>query len=165
MPDLESHLDFVARQTADPAVVPWHWPERGEGSGGARTREQAAQMLERYRYQLAKRGFTWWPWRERASGELVGLVGLNAADVEGEPVVEVGWSVAPNRWGEGIASEAAAVSLDWGFRVCGLAEIVSFTMPENLASRRVMEKLGMRYERDFERAGLRQVLHVARRQA
>ncbi len=140
-------------------MVPWHWPERGDGSGGPRTREQAAELLQRYRNQLLERGFTWWPWRERASGELIGLVGLNGAEVEGEPVVEVGWSVAPARWGEGLAGEAAAVSLDWGFEVCGLSEIVSFTMAANLASRRVMEKLGMEYVRDFDRAGLRHVLY------
>ncbi len=78
-------------------------------------------------------------------------------------MVEVGWSVAPDRWGEGLAPEAAAASLDWGFEVCGLEEIVSFTMPDNHASRRVMEKLGMRYVRDFDRAGLPHVLYRLRR--
>jgi RimJ/RimL family protein N-acetyltransferase len=163
LPDPERHLDFVARQSSDPVVVPWHWPEREDGSGGPRTRAQALELLERHRRQLEERGFTWWPWRERASGELVALVGLNAAKVEGEPVVEVGWSVAPARWGEGIATEAARASLTWGFEVCELDEIVSFTQPRNLRSRRVMEKLGMEYARDFDRDGLPHVLYTARR--
>jgi RimJ/RimL family protein N-acetyltransferase len=77
-------------------------------------------------------------------------------------VVEVGWSVAPDRWGEGLAPEAAAASLAWGFQVCGLEEIVSFTMPDNHASRRVMETLGMKYVRDFDRAGLPHVLYRLR---
>ena len=81
-PDPGRHLDFVARQFSDPAVVPWHWPQRADGSGGPRTTAQAAELVERYRAQLAERGFTFWPWRERASGELVGLIGLNAAAVE-----------------------------------------------------------------------------------
>ncbi len=163
VPDTAHHLDFLAHQTSDPAVTPWHWPERGDGSGGPRTREQARELLERYRRQLEERGFTWWPWREHASGELVGMVGLNAAEIEAEPVVEVGWSIAPHRWGEGLAPEAAAASLAWGFEVCDLVQIVSFTMVENHASRRVMEKLGMERERDFERAGLPHVLYRARR--
>ena len=129
-------IDFLARQTSDPLVVPWHWPERDDGDSGPRTRAQAAELVERYRVQLDERGFTWWPWRERSSGELVGMVGLNAAEVEGEPVVEVGWSIAPPRWGEGLATEAARASLAWGFDVCGLDRIVAFTMPDNRASRR-----------------------------
>ena len=139
--------------------MPWHWPEREDGSGGPRSRAQAAELLDRYRHQLDERGFTWWPWRRRASAELVGMIGLNAAEVEGEPVVEVGWTVAPAHWGHGFATEAAAASLAWGFDVCKLDEIVSFTMPENLASRRVMEKLGMEFEREFDHQGLPHVLY------
>ncbi|MCD6014220.1 MAG: acetyltransferase, ribosomal protein N-acetylase [Solirubrobacterales bacterium] len=120
-------------------------------------------MLERYRGQLARRGFTWWPWRERSSDELVGLVGLNAAEVEGKPAVEVGWSIVPTRWGEGLATEAARASLDWGFERCALDEVVSFTMVDNERSRRVMEKLGLEYVRDFDHLGLPHVLYRARR--
>ena len=120
---------------------------------------QARELLERYRRELEQRGFTWWPWRERASGELIGMVGLNGAEVEGEPVVEVGWSITPARWGMGLATEAATASLSWGFEVCDLEEIVSFTRADNLASRRVMEKLGLTYVRPFERVGLPHVLY------
>jgi len=67
--------------------------------------------------------------------------------------------VSPARSGEGFATEAALASLRFGFDVCELDEIVAFTMPHNLASRRVMEKLGMEYERDFDRAGPAHVLY------
>jgi ribosomal-protein-alanine N-acetyltransferase len=102
-------------------------------------------------------------WRDVTDGELVGQVGLQPAEVEGEAVVEVGWSVAPERWGEGFATEAAASSIAWGFDRIGLAEIVSFAMVENAASLRVMEKLGMTYEREFPRAGLPHALYRLRR--
>jgi RimJ/RimL family protein N-acetyltransferase len=82
--------------------------------------------------------------------------------VEGEPAVEVGWSIHPDRQGEGFASEAARASIEWGFEVCGLEEIVSFTVPSNLPSRRVMEKIGMTHERDIDRAGLPHVLYTIR---
>ena len=90
---------------------------------------------------------------------LIGYAGLNRDRVEGEPVVEVGWSVTPERWGEGLASEAARASAAWGLGRLGLTEIVSFALPENRRSRRVMERIGMAYVRDFERRGLRHVLY------
>jgi ribosomal-protein-alanine N-acetyltransferase len=60
----------------------------------------------------------------------------------------------PDYWNRGFATEIAQVSLDVGFERLGLAEIGSWTLPINLVSQRVMEKLGFRYERDFEFAGL-----------
>jgi RimJ/RimL family protein N-acetyltransferase len=160
LPDPALHLEFVSRQFADPAVAPWHFPEVEGGSGGARTGAQAERMIVHWARQQRDRGYTWWPWRERSSGELVAMVGLNDAEVEGEPVVEVGWSVAPARWGEGLAVEAAGASLEWGFGQCALKRIVSFTMVDNHRSRRVMKKLGMTFEREFARQGLPHVLYT-----
>ena len=120
-------------------------------------------LIRLNRGQQRERGFSWWPWRERSSGQLIGLIGLNAAEIDGEPAVEVGWSVRRARWGEGFAVEAARASLDWGFERCDLDEIVSFTMVTNERSRRVMDKLGLEYVRDFDRIGLPHVLYRARR--
>jgi RimJ/RimL family protein N-acetyltransferase len=153
-------VDFGVELFANPTVAQWHWP--GE-LGGPRTREQVRAGIEEQRRQLRERGFCLWWWRERSSGELVGRIGLNATDVEGEEVVEVGWSVAPHRQREGLAAEAAAASLRHGFEVVGLDEIVAFCLPGNAASRGVMEKLGMTRERAFERYGHENVLYVARR--
>ncbi len=80
-------------------------------------------------------------------------------------MVEVGWSITPARWGEGLAPEAARAALDWGFDRCALDEVVSFTMRENLASQRVMQKLGMGFVRDFERSGFPHVLYATRRRS
>jgi RimJ/RimL family protein N-acetyltransferase len=68
--------------------------------------------------------------------------------VEDEPVVEVGWAVRPDRWGEGLATELGACSLQVAARL-GIPQVVAYALPHNVASRRVMEKLGMRYDRDF----------------
>jgi RimJ/RimL family protein N-acetyltransferase len=92
----------------------------------------------------------------------VGYVGLSDDFVEGEPAVEVGWSIHPERQGEGFATEAAGASVEWGFEVCGLEEIVSFTLPSNVASRRVMGGIGMEHVRDVDRAGLPHVLYALR---
>jgi RimJ/RimL family protein N-acetyltransferase len=67
--------------------------------------------------------------------------------------------VTPERWGEGLATEAGRASIAWGLERVGLVEVVSFTLPDNRASRRVIEKLGMAYVRAFERRGLPHLLY------
>lgn len=154
---------FAAKHFADPEVVPWHWPEARRGGGGPRTREQVAEILVAQAHQIETDRFGLWWWRERTGGELVGMTGLNRARVEGDPVVEVGWSITPLRRRQGFAREAAQASITWGFEVCGLEQVVSFTMPHNRASRAVMEAVGMSFVREFDRNGLRHVLYrVAR---
>jgi RimJ/RimL family protein N-acetyltransferase len=132
---------------------------------GPRSREQALEIVERQAAQHAVVGYCLWWWRERDSGELVGYVGLDSTSVEGEPVVEVGWSIAPERWGQGLATEAGRASLDWAFEVVGLDRVVSYTLHDNRASRRVMEKLGLGYVRDFRHRGFDQVLYERTRPA
>lgn len=155
LPDPVAHLDFADRQLNDPIVAPWH--------GGPRSRETLEAMLTAQRAQAAEAGFALWWWRDRSTGELVGYVGLNRDEAEGEPVVEVGWSITPSRWGEGLAAEAGRACVAWGFERCGLERIVSFTLPDNERSQRVMEKLGMTFDREFERRGLRHLLYEIRR--
>jgi ribosomal-protein-alanine N-acetyltransferase len=120
-------------------------------------------MLVAQAEQAQQTGFCLWWWRDRESAELVGYAGLNRDEVEDEPVVEVGWSITPARWGEGLATEAAGAAIAWGFARTGLTEIVAFALLDNIRSRRVMEKLGMEYVRNFERAGLPHALYRLRR--
>ncbi len=163
-PASEEHLDFVVELFGDPEVARWIWPEGREGpdAAGPRTPAQAQELLRRFIADWDGRGYGWWFLRERTSDRLVGDVVLQRADVEDEQVVEIGWMTLPARWGLGYATEAAIAALAYGFETAGLEEIVSFTMPHNRASRRVMEKLGMEYDRDFVRAGLPHVLYRAR---
>ena len=82
------------------------------------------------------------------------MVGLGTVPFEAHftPAVEVAWRLARAYWGRGYATEAAPASLDHGFAELGLPEIVAFTVPANLRSRRVMERLGMtrRPQDDFD---------------
>ena len=73
--------------------------------------------------------------------------------------VEVGWTIAADRWREGLGFEAGAAATHVGFETLGLDEIVSFTQPHNVASRGVMEKIGFVYDRDVEHANLPHVLY------
>ena len=77
----------------------------------------------------------------------------------GRDEVEIGWAVVPDRWGQGLATELGAASVAHAFGPLGLAEVVSFTLVDNRASRRVMEKLGFAYEDEIEYAGLPHVLY------
>jgi ribosomal-protein-alanine N-acetyltransferase len=148
LPDPAVHLEFAVAHFENPLIAPWH-------GGGPR---DCHRMLVAHAAQAAEAGWCLWWWRERSSGNLVGYTGLNRDQVDGEDVVEVGWSITPSRWGEGFAPEAGQAAIDWGF-AHGLGRVVSFTMVENERSRRVMEKLDMAYVRDFERAGLPHVLY------
>lgn len=82
----------------------------------------------------------------------IGFIGLAvpAFEVSFTPCVEIGWRLARPWWGQGLATEGAQAALAYGFEHLKLPEIVSFTVPGNRSSRRVMEKLGMHYTEDFE---------------
>ena len=85
-----------------------------------------------------------WAVEHRATGAFAGFVGL--LHVENWPeggATEVGWRLKRSFWGRGLATEGARASLRYGFEVLDLERIISITLPENAASRRVMEKAGM----------------------
>ena len=86
----------------------------------------------------------------------IGFVGLQVPSFEAEftPCVEVGWRLARAYWGHGYATEAAMASLAYAFGTLGYDEIVSFTVVGNVRSRRVMERLGMSEEREFDHPSL-----------
>lgn len=79
---------------------------------------------------------------ERVVGAVVGECGLQL--LEGGPNFELAYTLAREVWGRGYATEAAAAVLAWGFGTVGLDRVVAVVDPDNLASRRVVEKIGMR---------------------
>lgn len=108
--------------------------------------QASAAAVERWRAQIAERGWGLWAVETLAAGEFIGFVGLQvpAAALPFSPCVEIGWRLAHAHWGKGYASEAARESLRTGFDRLGLEEIVSFTAVGNRRSRAVMERIGMR---------------------
>ena len=134
-------------------------PRVGATLGGVMTPEQVAAQTAALAEEWARHGFGWMVWREKASGAVVARGGLRRTSIAGRDEVEVGWAVTADRWGEGFAPELGGVCVRLGFEVLALDDIVSFTLPDNAASRRVMEKLGLRYERDITHAGMPHVLY------
>jgi RimJ/RimL family protein N-acetyltransferase len=103
-----------------------------------------------------------WALFERPGEEFAGRGGLQYTDVLGTRAVEVGWAIVPERWGRGLATELAMTSVEVAFSSLRLREVIAFTLPDNIASRRVMEKAGFAYEREIFHAGLPHVLYCRR---
>lgn len=107
--------------------------------------EQVDAFLARQRQQSADLDLCLAALVERKSDTLIGLSGLQPLGTSGE--IEVGWWLVPAHWGRGLATEAGRACVTHGFERAGLTRIVAITHPENRASRAVMERLGMRFER------------------
>jgi RimJ/RimL family protein N-acetyltransferase len=137
--------DF-ARAAAIPEVV------RYIGSGRTWSRAQADKVFDRNIRHWHEHGFGWRSAVERDTGAWLGFLGLNHVPddaVDSPPDdVEIGWWLLPEAWGRGLATEGAAAVRDEAFERVGLERIVGRYDPRNTASGRIMEKLGMRYERD-----------------
>ena len=133
----ESDLDPFATMNADPAVME-HMP-------AILTRDESDALVTRFRDQFDRLGYGLWAVEIPGVEPLVGFVGLSVPRFVAHftPCVEVGWRLAHEHWGHGYATESARAALEFGFELVGLDEIVSFTVPKNVRSRAVMERLGM----------------------
>jgi RimJ/RimL family protein N-acetyltransferase len=140
----DDDLAAFAALNADPEVME-HLP-------GVLTREESDAMVGRLRAHFDAHGFGLWA--VDAGDGVVGFAGLSVPrfDAPFMPAVEVGWRFARAAWGKGYATEAARAAMADGFGRLGLREIVSFTVPANGRSRRVMERLGMTHDEqdDFD---------------
>lgn len=129
--------EAFAAMNADPRVM--------EFFPGTLPRSESDAMVDRIEAHFERHGFGYWAAELPGIAALAGLVGLAVPRFEAAftPCVEIGWRLAPAQWGRGLATEAARAALDFGFRCLQLPEILSFTVPANVRSRRVMEKIGM----------------------
>jgi RimJ/RimL family protein N-acetyltransferase len=133
----ESDLEPFAALNTDPAVM--------EHFAKPLDRSESDAFVARIRAHFAREGFGFWAVEVPGVAPLVGLVGLARPAFEAHftPCVEVGWRLAREHWGKGYATEAARASIRFGFEQLGPDEIVSFTVPGNVRSRAVMERIGM----------------------
>ena len=111
------------------------------------SREQSDALIKRIETHFRQHGFGLYAAELRSKGTLAGFIGLNVPAFKARftPCVEAGWRLSRDLWGQGLATEGARAVVDYGFHALCLQEIVSFTVPANLRSRRVMEKAGMTY--------------------
>jgi RimJ/RimL family protein N-acetyltransferase len=129
-----------AALNADPQVME-HLP-------GVLTRAESDSFADRIQARFEQTGYLWWAMEVPGEAEFIGFVGLNVPGFEAPfmPAVEIGWRLDRAYWGRGYAIEGARAVLADGFERHGLEEIVSFTVPANLRSSRVMERIGMTHD-------------------
>jgi RimJ/RimL family protein N-acetyltransferase len=129
-------------------------PSVNEFLPGPLTREQSDERAERMDASFDRNGFGLWAVEVRNVTPFIGFIGLAVPrfDAPFTPCVEIGWRLSADYWGRGYATEGARAALAFAFDVVGLREVVSFTVPANLRSRRVMEKIGMKRDpaEDFD---------------
>ena len=122
------------------------------------TDEQIRGFVDRQVKLYAERGFCRWKATEKVTGEFAGFCGVGFWRDWMDP--EIGWWLARRLWGRGLATEAALVALRDAFERVELERIVSVAMTGNAASRRIMEKLGLTLEAEFEDEGVQLVRYA-----
>jgi RimJ/RimL family protein N-acetyltransferase len=139
-----------AALNADPRVME-HFP-------ALLSREESDARIATIEAHFEKHGFGLWAVEILGVAPCAGFIGLSVPRFEAHftPCVEIGWRLAADYWGQGYATEGARAALKFGFDLLGLEQIVSYTVPANLRSRRVMEKIGMVHDQagDFDHPAL-----------
>jgi ribosomal-protein-alanine N-acetyltransferase len=124
--------------------------------------DESEARLRRLIEHHERHGFSLWAVVERASGNVIGDAGLVLLEFRG-PEIELAYRLKSPVWGKGYATEAAAAWVAYGFDELALARIVAVTDPDNVASQRVLEKVGMRFERMTSYDGARVRLYGIQR--
>ena len=117
---------------------------------GPLTMQQARDFIHATNAHEQKHGYALWAACLKDNGEVMGFIGLNSLpwDAHFTPAVEIAWRLGSAYWNKGYATEGAKAALQYGFNQCQLKEIVSFTVPANVRSIRVMEKIGLEHDPD-----------------
>ncbi len=139
------HYDLLCRLHQNPVVM--------ATLGGVRSDETTRQNLQDYIAHWESEGFGLWLLRDRVSGDFAGRAGLKGIEIGGKWEIELGYTLLPDYWGRGLATEIAQASVDVGFGSLNLDNLVCFTLTTNFASQRVMEKVGFVFEREVVHHG------------
>ena len=148
-------LDDLLLIVGDPEVMKY----LGVQAGATLNRDEARQALANMIQFWNQHGFGRWGVVDKLNGKLIGLCGLRL--LEGAP--ELVYGVSKSNWGRGLATEAAKASLRYGFEELGLERIVAVTRHANEASKNVLIKIGMSYEKEVTHYGVEALCYVATR--
>jgi RimJ/RimL family protein N-acetyltransferase len=128
------------------------------GLGGVRDELGTLAYLERNLAHWVEHGFGLWMLRDLGTSAVIGRAVLRHLEVDGVDEVEVGYGFLPEFWGRGLATEVARACVRIGLGRLDLGSVVAVTLPTNFASRRVMEKAGLVYEREISHEGVAHLL-------
>lgn len=139
-----------AKITTNPEVMKYI------GMGGLWGVPQATEVVTKRIKQGSERGYCMWAVELIETGALIGHCGVQWLGDTGE--IEIGWMLDRPHWGKGLATEAAKAVLAYAMGDLGFKRIVAITHAENRASSKIMEKIGMHYEKTIEWKGLEGIL-------
>ena len=145
-------LDFVAAMLAHPEVMRY-WPKCYD-------RQEAADWVKRQQQRYTDHGVGYWLALDKASGQPVGQAGLLVLQVDGAEEIGLGYITHRPFWRMGFASEAAAASRDHAFNALCRSRVIALVRPENMPSRGVMQKLGMKLEKSIHYADYEHLVFV-----
>jgi RimJ/RimL family protein N-acetyltransferase len=136
----EDDAEFYLRLVNQPSWL------RFIGDRGIRTPEAArAALLSGPIAAQERYGFSFYMTELKDGAQPIGICGLIKRETL--PDVDIGYAFLPEFWGKGYAFEAASAVLEYGNRTCGLQRIVAITAPDNHQSIKVLEKIGLRFEK------------------
>jgi len=140
----DSDLDIFADMCASDLVMEF-FPFR-------RTKAEVKAQIQRFNEHLAQHQYTYFAVDTLENQEFIGFIGLayQTWDHSLTPFTDIGWRLKPEAWGKGLATEGAIASLQYGFEHFGLKEIYSTAVKINTKSIKVMKKIGMKKQEEFE---------------
>jgi len=140
-PWTDDDIDQFAAHNADPRIMRY-FPD-------VMNRAQTAASIKRWQKDFERYGFTFFAAELRDTNEFIGVIGpaWHRFASPFAPAIEIGWRLHPDYWGHGYATEGGTASAGYVFSL-GRSEVVSVTVPDNLPSRAVMERIGMTRDPD-----------------
>jgi ribosomal-protein-alanine N-acetyltransferase len=147
----ESDFDDLHALHRDRRVLAWFGAEPD-------TPAETRAFLDRKLAHWREHGFGIWMFRDPGCA-FIGRCGIHRWSLDGQAEVELGYIVRSELWSHGYATEMGAAVVEHAFSTLGLAALVGFTRPDNVPSRRVLEKLGFDFERTFVAHGDESVLY------
>ncbi len=136
-----NYLDDLVRIFTKPEVIKYI------SSGRPINQVKCSEISQKWIALWDRYGYGPWAALDKESGKWIGEIGLELLDDWPQQAKwEVGWILDPEFWGQGLATEGGKTAVQFGFDHAKLQRIISPTVPENIASRRVMEKCGLTYQ-------------------
>jgi ribosomal-protein-alanine N-acetyltransferase len=151
------HLPEYVRLFEDEEVMKTLSPD-----GKPLSAEEAARWLQLSLEHWDRHRYGFWAIRTKAESRFVGRAGLKSVDFQGRNEVELAYAMLPEFWGLGLATEIAEAILHVAFEHLELTEVICYTLATNLASQRVMQKVGFQFEREGVHANLPHVFYRLR---
>lgn len=147
----DDDLDAFQAICSDPRVM------RYVGDGKTWSTERTGKFIHAAAEMFRQYGYCQWPLIYKADRKLIGYCGF----VNAEAAVEIGWRLVPEYWGQGLATEAAGAALRHGIATLGFRRVIASVQAANVASIRVIEKLGMTLVESVDRAGRKVNVYAA----